>query len=298
MTKKLKPPHVASTQIDEPEQPCDTAEAAKPKKLPEWKLANSRLRPAFLRVIEMSNAHGPDSQQVMDAWAKFEEVSEREKQREHPAAMRMPLSSDDDPRVSEPERTKRHTGDLTGTIYDELIRPCMNNRFGKESTAYQEITSTTVLHARDTLQRVNTTDPMEEMLVGQALMTHARIIRLNHLLADETRIDQIKVLSEAADRASNTYRRQMAALDEHRRPRATPHFNQTNIAGQQIIQNNVDRKEKSTNEQGLADETAQEPAPGRQATLPADAGGATITTAGSEEEPAVAAIHRPQDRRG
>ena len=266
--------------------------------LAQWIGKYPRLRPAFERILNMAKRYDADSQQVLEAWEQFKKVHERESRRHSPAGMIMPLSSDGDPRECMPERTKRHAGDLAGMIYDDLIRPCVSAKFGKDHAAYHEIASTTVLHVRDTLQRINAADPMEEMLVGQALMTHARIVRLNHFMADATDIEQIKVLCEAADRASNTYRRQMAALGEYRHPKATPQFNQTNIASQQVIQNHVGQKEKSTNEQGLADANEHEPTPNPQAAIPTHAGGATITTASREEESALEAVHRPEDRCG
>ncbi|MEM1212929.1 MAG: hypothetical protein AAGI68_11610 [Planctomycetota bacterium] len=193
--------------------------------LTNWIGTYPRLRPAFEQVLQMSAEHGPKGQEVSDAWERFNRIHERESKRGTPAAIEMPLTSDSDPRASMPECTSRHAGDLTGMIYDDLIRQCVGNKIGRDHGVFHKIASITVLHARDALQRTNSADPMEEMLVGQSLLTHARVLRLNHLMAKATEMNQVKVLGEAAGRASNTFRRQMAALDEHRCPRATPYFN-------------------------------------------------------------------------
>jgi hypothetical protein len=75
-------------------------------------------------------------------------------------------------------------------------------------------------HVSDTLLRMNTRDPLEEMLVVQALWTHTRLARLSSIANQQTNPNHLKVVNDACDRAANTFRRQMLALAEYRRPPA------------------------------------------------------------------------------
>src|ERR1700676_1573978 len=62
-----------------------------------------------------------------------------------------------------------------------------------------------------------------------------------------------KIPHEAADSASNTYRRLMQSFDERRKPSRQPivTIGQTNVARQQIVQNiRSDAQKKITNELG------------------------------------------------
>ncbi len=92
------------------------------------------------------------------------------------------------------------------------------------------------------------------MLIAQLLFTHSRITRLTYLANQQDSPKSIAILNEYADRATNTYRRQMLALAEYRKPPrqgdTIAFVNQANIAGQQVVQNGGRADEKSTNEQG------------------------------------------------
>lgn len=103
----------------------------------------------------------------------------------------------------------------------------------------------------------STRDPLEEMLVVQALWTHTRLARLSSIANQQTTPNHIKVVHDACDRAGNTLRRQMLALAEYRRPPRTDAFmaiKQANVAQQQVVQNVENRKPKNdeaSNEKGL-----------------------------------------------
>jgi hypothetical protein len=62
-------------------------------------------------------------------------------------------------------------------------------------------------------------DPFEELLIGQMLMTHARVVILNRKAGVQSKLDWAELTYLAADRAANTFRRQMESLDKHRQPR-------------------------------------------------------------------------------
>lgn len=92
------------------------------------------------------------------------------------------------------------------------------------------------------------------------LFTHARLVHLSSLANKQTRVEWAAMMNAAADRAANTFRRQMLALAEYRRPSrraggdSFTAIGQANIAAQQVIQNNAPGiHEKATNEQGLAE---------------------------------------------
>ena len=109
-------------------------------------------------------------------------------------------------------------------------------------------------------------DPAEEMLVSQLVIAHTRAMHLADLAMNQTNIDQIRIINEYADKAANTYRRLMLALDEYRRPRrggdSYTQIKQANIANQQIVDNREMSNEKNTtNEQGSRSRPANEALP-------------------------------------
>jgi hypothetical protein len=57
--------------------------------------------------------------------------------------------------------------------------------------------------------------------------------------SNESDVEKAKILHEAADSASNTYRRLMQRFDERRNPSRQPivAIGQTNVARQQVVQN-------------------------------------------------------------
>ena len=80
----------------------------------------------------------------------------------------------------------------------------------------------------------------EEMLVIQAAWTHARLARLSSIAHSQENRENLQAVHEACDRAANTFRRQMLALAEYRRPAQANSFvaiRQANVASQQVVQN-------------------------------------------------------------
>ena len=141
----------------------------------------------------------------------------------------------------------------------------------------------------DFLRRLNLCDPLEELLAFQALWTHARLGRLSHPANQQEGREGMKAVNDACDRAANTYRRQMLALAEYRRPPRSESFvaiKQANVAQQQVVQNaQVQNSQNPTasNEKGLL------PADGEAApALPADSRGVAVPPGTVEHERAEA----------
>jgi len=141
---------------------------------------------------------------------------------------------------------------VTGTIIGDTV-------FGETVSDGADLRVTTQCFVDGCMERIAPRDPVEEMLVSQLLMTHARVVRLSHLAQQKLSYDEIKNINELADRASNTYRRLMLGLAEYRRPaRGTPinEIQQANIANQQVVMNGcTHERENATNEQGCSDTT-------------------------------------------
>lgn len=114
----------------------------------------------------------------------------------------------------------------------------------------------------DTLERMNARDPVEEMLVQQLLFCQSRIAYLTKKANHQDGLKQLQVVSEALDRAHNTFRRLVQALSDYRNPRPARNFTaigQFNQAGQQVVQNNAEatqparpRPEEGKNQNGNA----------------------------------------------
>ena len=146
----------------------------------------------------------------------------------------------------------------------------------------------------DTLKRLKTKDPLESMLVIQAIWAHARLARLTKMEASETRVDVLKMMNEACDRASNTFRKLMLTLAEYRRPpRSYTAIGQANVAQQQVVQNTGTAEEKTKNEKGSQHERTTE-----TAALPANGGGEELFESGGPAHQAVAVHARTKDSQG
>src|SRR5262249_7438177 len=135
---------------------------------------------------------------------------------------------------------------------------------------------------------------MEEMLVMQALWTHARLARLTGLASQPHTPSDMSILNELCERAANTFRRQMLALSEYRNPRKGDSFiavKQANLAQQQVVQNVENGKPQmgnTTNEQGST---------GRKM-LSAHEAGIEISAVEHLAKQAVAGQHGTQDGSG
>jgi len=119
---------------------------------------------------------------------------------------------------------------------------------------------------------MNPKDPAEEMLVSQLVLAHTRAMHLADMAMSQTSLDQIRIINEYADKAANTYRRLMLALNEYRRPLkggdSYTQIQQANIAHQQIVDNReVSDEKNTTNKQRCKTAVNEE-------TLPTDTQGA------------------------
>jgi len=143
---------------------------------------------------------------------------------------------------------------------------------------------------------VKPSDAIEDMLVVQMAWTHARLAKLSALAVDQTQVKNVQVVNDACNRAANTFRRQMLALSEYRRPPQLAGFvaiEQADVANQQVVQN-VQAGRASENQKGLIASNEQGSA---APALPPVAERAEVPAGGGDEEQAVAAELRPQDGR-
>jgi hypothetical protein len=72
--------------------------------------------------------------------------------------------------------------------------------------------------------RVRPRDPIEELLVAQMVQQHARLTYLNVFAAQQANLKWGQMMHDAADRTVSTFRRQMLALAEYRRPAPPPAY--------------------------------------------------------------------------
>ena len=157
---------------------------------------------------------------------------------------------------------------------------------------------TATKRVQDMIKAMKPRDPLERMLIEQCILTHGRVRHLAVLANQQESVEWSQHMHHAADKASNTYRRLMLALDQYRRPpRAGDVFTaikQANIANQQIIQNAEasEKKEKTSNEQGCDHAEAHTT---KTKALPADAGGIERPAAERRDREALAVRDRPAD---
>jgi hypothetical protein len=146
------------------------------------------------------------------------------------------------------------------------------------------------------IQSVKPRDLVERMLCVQMAWTHARLARLSVTAASQENIKSFAVVHQAADAATNTFRRLMQALADYRAPRRGEGFtavkNQYN-ANQQVVQNGNPEIGDATNEQGLP-----AAAPTAASALPLDARRPCLATTVGASGEAVAVQHRSADGRG
>jgi len=147
----------------------------------------------------------------------------------------------------------------------------------------------------DFIKGISPRDSVEQLLASQMLLTHMRVLHLNNLAQQQTLVKTVQVLNEAADRAANTFRRQVLSLAEYRRPPRQSNFTaigQANIANQQVVQNGKTENQKTTNEQGSGSGDGQN----TSAQLPLVSGGTGIPPIQRKEEQAMAEKQRTEDR--
>jgi len=236
--------------------------------------------------------HGPDSLEFNAAAAKFQEEATKIVTTSPTSPIAELLKQGNDPLQVSASRTQLHAADLTGLLYEALINGPVYSTLASDPGIASMISWTSVLYSRDVLERMAASNPMEQMLLSQALWIHGRIARLNFMLANTSCLDEIRMLCEALDRATNTFRRLMNALDEHRRPPAS--LKQTNIAGQQIVQNNLGTFAEPSQE-NLSNEQGSHDAPTDAKSLSTDRSWETIPAEGGPAESPLDQVNRPQD---
>src|SRR4051795_10371306 len=75
------------------------------------------------------------------------------------------------------------------------------------------------VYAADLIQRFQPRDSVEEMLVAQMVVTHGRMLYLSAYAGGQQNLKWAQLMHDAADRASNTFRRLVLALADYRNPR-------------------------------------------------------------------------------
>ncbi len=162
----------------------------------------------------------------------------------------------------------------------------------KNAGLREMIDSTAAEHVLEMFARIEPQDPLEEMLIGQAITTHYRLMRLTKIMLQQSDLEEIRRLNDAIDRTANTYRRQMMGLREYRRPTKAVHFvGQNNVANQQVVSNSFSEAKNATNEQGC-----EQQCDAGQAALPTDAGRVDPLAGLGEARETVDAEHRSEDR--
>jgi hypothetical protein len=161
------------------------------------------------------------------------------------------------PQVSgvEPEGVKKlaqlFTGILSvcasGASADKILNfDIIGSAFGLDKNA----TSVGINDAFDEFVKgMKPRDPLEKLALEQLLLNHVRTLSLCQQACAQTSPEMIKILNEAADRASGAFRRLMAAFSEYRKPRQSiVAIGQANVASQQIVQNVDAQRKKPANE--------------------------------------------------
>lgn len=208
----------------------------------------------------------------------------------------VPLRVGGNPATDPAAAHRLHLGGVAGSVYtngvcQRLARPFESLNLGESGMAF----------VLGLIEKMAPRDPLEEMLVVQALMAHLRAMHLSDLSWRQTGTENLKAVNEHADRASNTFRRLMLALGEYRRPpRAGDSFTairQANIAGQQIVMNAETPARNPANEQGCGDGERGTDEPGTTL-LPPLAGGAGLPAGFGAAREALGAEHGAEDGRG
>jgi hypothetical protein len=141
------------------------------------------------------------------------------------------------------------------------------------------------VHMRKLRDDLKPRDAIEDMLIEQLAVTHARVVKLSGQAVIQKNESWYRTLSEACDRAAGTFRRLTVAFREYRDPRRTTvmAIQQANVANQQVVQHMTLAKEDSD---------------ARKKTIQANAERPAIPSGDNQPEPAVAAIDRAENNGG
>ena len=194
-------------------------------------------------------------------------------------------------REQEAEFARMVHGPITGSLVYTAVSKHLQQCAAFEETAQQ--------FTADFIERVAPRDPLEELLALQMLYTHGRVGYLSTQATQQRDPKKVKVYHEAADGASNTFRKLMLGLAQYRRPpRGGDTFmaiRQANVAEQQVVQNQAGARPR-----GVTHVCEPEPIgrarPAPQAPLPALAGGAGVAEDVGAAAPAVGDEHGAPNR--
>lgn len=123
-----------------------------------------------------------------------------------------------------------YSASVTGAVFGSDLRKVVGNEGAAAALAGP--------YAQDLIERFGPRDPVEEMMVSQMVVTHGRLLQLTSMAVNQTNLKWAQLMNDAADRASNTFRRLVLALADYRNPRRGNSFTaigQQNVAGQQIV---------------------------------------------------------------
>jgi hypothetical protein len=202
-----------------------------------------------------------------------------------PAPQPSPPAATPDPYATPETARAVHGKSMAGIVYANALAQRIAKMFPRS------LTNSAMVYMEDLILRMDPRDPVEEMLVVQLVLTHARVLHLTDCANRQESLDKLRGVNECADRASNTYRRLMLALPEYRRPPSSSSFtaiHQANFASQQVIQSN--ETGTATNEQGCQ---ARQAPP-----LSVDASGPLVPPGFRVEREAMAAIDWAAHPRG
>ncbi|MGA2584936.1 MAG: hypothetical protein ABSG31_16815 [Tepidisphaeraceae bacterium] len=151
----------------------------------------------------------------------------------------------------ETERNEPALGNLIGrsrrqdfrAVIGRMVRMILAPLFTAEA---QRVARAMERHARRVLRDMDPRDDLEEMLVGQMILTNARHAVMAYFSVHQKDQKWAKVFHQSADTTANTFRQQMLTLDRYRRP-ARPSFTairQANFAAQQFVTGAMDEHGK------------------------------------------------------
>lgn len=134
-------------------------------------------------------------------------------------------------------------------LYHEALPAVVLNMCLRVPGAQPLVAESAVARVRNICEQMQPRDPIEGMLIRQLIITDARILTLSVEAADQISADTFRVMNEALMATSNLFRRQVAALTAYKQAAAgaAKPIQQTNIAGQMVVNNN------SANELGSKD---------------------------------------------
>lgn len=137
-------------------------------------------------------------------------------------------------------------------------------------------------------------DALEKLALEQLMVQHARVLALSRQASTNSNLDIVKVLNEACDGASSSFRRLMTSFRDHRRPKdfgASFTIGQANVAQKQVIQT-VQNRELSRGNYDEQTRIGQSCPTARTAALPLIGEGPALPAINHPKDAAVDAQHR------